>query len=118
MNEARAIEKLCRRQSHENIVVVLKHGFLENSQYYYIDMELCDITLNSYIYDKNPDYMEPLYYKVQEGQAPVVKARALWEIIWDIVSGLKFVHDHKEVHRDLKPQNGKNILIQAWGLLF
>jgi serine/threonine protein kinase len=74
-------------------------------------MELCDITLHSYIYDKNPDYMEPLYSEVQEGKASVVKTCVLWEIIWDIARGLEFVHGHKEVHRDLKPRNGKNILI-------
>jgi len=30
----------------------------------------------------------------------------VWNIMSQIAGGLSFIHSNKEVHRDLKPQNG------------
>lgn len=29
-----------------------------------------------------------------------------WDILEQIASGVQFIHNHRQVHRDLKPQNG------------
>ena len=50
-NEVRAAVKLCEPGTI-NIVSVLRHGKLPSSPYYFIDMELCDLNLATYIYRK------------------------------------------------------------------
>ena len=48
-NEIRAVTKLCK-SGHANIVQVLEFGVLkEDSAWHFIDMELCDITLEGYV---------------------------------------------------------------------
>ena len=47
-NEIRVVEKLCSPGTHKNIVSVLRHGQLSNMPYYFIDMELCDLDLETY----------------------------------------------------------------------
>jgi len=63
-------------------------------------MELCDLNLAQYIrHDsrlKNPP--------------PEVKAMQNWNIMMQIASGVEFLHNHKEIHRDLKPGNGVSFL--------
>jgi serine/threonine protein kinase len=48
--EVNAITKLSTSGGHSNIVAILAHGTLPDSNYYYIDMELCDFNLEHYIY--------------------------------------------------------------------
>ena len=86
-NEINAITKLCTTGAHGNIVVVLRHGWLKSSPYYFIDMELCDKSLEQYI------------------QTSKVEIDGIWRIMGDITNGVAFIHSHKEVHRDLKPRN-------------
>lgn len=104
-NEIRAIAKLCVCR-HENIVQVLTHGRVPGSPYYFIDMELCDVDLASYI-DRTCN-------RAFQGEV-AVGAEAMgtnsWEILNDITSGLIFIHQLKEIHRDLKPSNGKIIYL-------
>jgi hypothetical protein len=47
LNEARAIDKLSKYEQR-NIVKFLRHGWL-GSTYYFLDMELCDFSLEDFI---------------------------------------------------------------------
>ena len=44
-NEVRAIDKLCKPDGHRNIIIILDHGWL-SFDLYFIDMELCDLSLH------------------------------------------------------------------------
>src|SRR5437667_8853311 len=48
-NEARTVTKLCKPLGHANIISVLRHGYLQNKTYFFFDMELCQLNLDSYI---------------------------------------------------------------------
>lgn len=34
----------------------------------------------------------------------------IWNIMKDITNGVAFIHNHMEVHRDIKPTNGITLL--------
>jgi serine/threonine protein kinase len=111
-NEARAIKKLCGSGSHINIVEVTRLGELPHSHYYFVDMELCALTLENYIYGTStgqvrgsltPELSLPRF--IQDAPASI-KSLQIWNIMRQIASGVKFIHSHGEVHRDLKPSNG------------
>ena len=91
MNEVRAIDKVCKEKS-PHIVTILSHGWL-NSSYYYFDMELCDLNLEQYISGMHNCSIVYDYKKVGS-------------IFKQITLGLDYIHQHGEVHRDLKPRNG------------
>ena len=97
----RVIEKLCQT-SHQNIVSVFGYGRLNpESGFYYIDMELCAINLEQYIEGKQcgllPNWKLPV--EVKDALNVVL-------ILEHVMSGLGFIHNLKEVHRDLNPPNG------------
>jgi hypothetical protein len=52
-NEFRAVSSLCMNNIshsiHTNIVEVLWHGELPDSPYFFLDMEMCGMNLESYI---------------------------------------------------------------------
>lgn len=48
-NEIRVVEKLCKDGAHPNIMMILKHGWLNTDQYYFFDMELCAMNLENFI---------------------------------------------------------------------
>jgi serine/threonine protein kinase len=95
-NEVRAMSKLCKRDANPNLVEVFRHGEIPNSVLYYIDMELCNGNLEEYILEHDPSGTNP------------ITIGEVWHIMVQISNGLVFIHDQREVHRDLKPQNGKN----------
>ena len=107
-NEKRAINKLCL-SSHPNIVQVFKHGSLaEITAFYFIDMELCDCNLEEYIHNKRAvPRLLSLKNAINHGLGPLYVCR----ITQQITDGLKFMHDHNEVHRDFSPQNGSTRII-------
>ena len=107
-NEARAVRKLCNGED-PNVVQVFQIGDFTYSPYYFIDMELCDLSLQGYLY-ANEEF-------AGLGLPPFIKdipsssfAAHIWSIIRQIASGLKYIHEHCEAHRDLKPSNGINLL--------
>lgn len=95
MKEVRAVDILCRERN-KNIVTVLCHGWLSSSCYYF-DMELCDLNLETYISGKYQDAFE------SDGSYDT----RISVILYQIASGVHFIHKHQQVHRDLKPRNGK-----------
>jgi serine/threonine protein kinase len=109
--EARAADKLSVH-GHQNIVSVLRHGWLDSSCYF-IDMELCEMNLAAFIYQtlnwtpyvcfNHPDYLRieepPIWWRTS----------SLFRILFQISSGLMFIHQQQQVHRDLKPQNGTSL---------
>lgn len=106
-NEARAVEKLYAKGSHPNLVTVLDHGFFTTSLYY-VDMELCDMTLGEYISGINP----PLFFSNNPRLLGIsFTNRGIW-CIWDIMeqisNGLQFIHSCNEIHRDIKPTNSEH----------
>jgi serine/threonine protein kinase len=87
---------LCQ-SGHNHIVSVLRDGEVSETALYYLDMEYCDWNLEEYVAENAP---------VEKG--PVWLAKT-FGIMTDIANGVKFIHDHGEVHRDLKPQNGRSL---------
>lgn len=106
------MQKLCHVNAHRNIVAVLRTGrFLSSgAPVYYLDMELCDLTLAAYI-DRdwtNRDLRKKVPNFVGVEQLPLeFQLAQIRDIMKDVTSGVAFIHSHKEVHRDLKPKNSK-----------
>lgn len=103
LNEIRALDKLCIGDNR-NIVKVFKHGSLTTSPYYYIDMELCDLSLTQYLSDDLRDL-------ISDHKRVPFEIGHVWGIMKDATCGLEFIHSHNEVHRDLKPGNGMPLRI-------
>ena len=107
LDEARAIEKLQTDTKCENLVLVLQHGWLASSPFYYIDMELCEANLENYLHGEtltydtctNPRFLGAIFEK--RGICHT------WDIMHEISLGINFIHSCKQVHRDLKPRNGR-----------
>lgn len=112
-NEIRAVDKLCKHGAHENIVRVLRHGVLRNFPYYFIDMELCAMTLADYIY-REPPAGESVPRFIKDAPS-TIKALQIWNIMNQIAMGAAFIHSHGSVHRDLKPTNGS--IFYHWVLI-
>ena len=95
-NEIRAIERVCK-PGHRNIVDVISvsKDTWENNPAYFIQMELCDGDMDSYIGQR---YRE---------KRPVCLSE-IADIMIQVLNGLVFLHSHNEVHRDLKPKNGNS----------
>ena len=75
-------------------------------------MELCDLTLEDYIYEDSPDVAPCFIRNVSSS----LKEMQIWNVMKQIVSGVEFIHLYNEVHRDLKPRNSNfpdNLLVDA-----
>lgn len=109
----RAVAKLCNPGAHRNIVAVLEFGKLPRSYFHFLDMELCDLSLEAYIQRKwTQDVKIKLSHLIEVDELPeLARLSQVGNIMHDIVAGVAFIHSHKEIHRDLKPQNGRYILL-------
>lgn len=77
---------------------------MPHSPYYFIDMELCEGTLEDYLKDKSS-----LSYQYASKEGEVWNAWGpwnTWDIMEQIAASLEHIHRCEQVHRDLKPQNG------------
>ena len=111
-NEMRAVEKLA--EGHRNVVAVFGQGWLGGPfRCYYFDMDLCDCTLETYIYGDREFLFDEEWHR--KGLDVVVVPKddfvfmRLYNILWiicELTEGLNFIHECKQVHRDLKPRNG------------
>ena len=97
------VRKLCQ-SSHPNIVQVIQIGLLKpDSVFHYIDMELCDFTLEKYIYGDVPHLANWTDIRWGPIESRIVEIAGIAE---HIIQGLIFIHELDQVHRDLSPQNG------------
>jgi serine/threonine protein kinase len=88
-----AIQNLFSRGTSKYLVEVFGIGRLL-ANYFFIDMELCGQSLQNYISGERAF-----------AQTGVDKSRA--QIMWEIASGVEFIHGCNAVHRDLKPSSSK-----------
>jgi len=103
-NEIRAAVKLCRPGAHNNIVAVLDIGEIPMTSFFFLDMELCDLSLDAYIYqrwtarirDKVPAFVR---------ESPLEQVTEVGQIMTDMTNAVEYIHSHGEIHRDLKPHN-------------
>ena len=51
-SELQAINALCRKNGHPNIVNVVRSERLENSGFWFVNMELCDLSLRNFFKGK------------------------------------------------------------------
>ena len=119
--EVEAVTKISATGGNENIINILRHGPLPSTDYYYIDMGLCDVNLADYLskaYDRrlllSSKELETAKRPVVIPSFPSPEIRAhsenVYTIMSHIVSGLAFLHRHRLAHRDLKPKNGQSIV--------
>src|SRR5438876_20213 len=93
-------------QRNTNIVRVFKHGHLPQS-YYYIDMELCDLNLDVYLYQQwTPQLCKDVPYFTNNLPQHKRMDQVL-TILRHIASGVAFIHENDQIHRDLKPRNSE-----------
>lgn len=115
-NEIQAVKAIRSSGEHPNLVQILRYGPLEDSSYYFVDMELCDLSLSTYICGERPsqiaapvDNTPPSFRLrsfVENDCSLSLKAQNVCTIMSHIANGLEFLHRHAYVHRDLKPENG------------
>lgn len=99
-NEMRAITKLCNGE-HKNIVEVFNLGEFADLSYSFIDMELCDMNLETY---NKSSWMMSIV--ATDDSSRGFREMEMWNIMAQIASGISYIHSQGEVHRDLKPVNG------------
>ena len=95
---------------------MLAHGWLPDQSFYCVDFELCEATLNNYIYD---------YYNSMRTVFPSDDLSAFdlpdeswkafnnWSIIKQISNGLQFLHHCGQIHQNLKISNSTFLACHA-----
>jgi len=120
--EVKAITDICASGGHKNVIRFIDHGPLRASDYYYIDMEICQCNLDRYIYTPSRPLFRfyqdlvPTYSK--EWKSVREHRKNVWVIMGDITAGLEFLHDRGYAHRDLKPRNGQSYPSLSIGFFF
>jgi serine/threonine protein kinase len=103
--EVQAVSTLCGPGTHVNIVQILNHGQLSNDTYYFIDMELCDLSLHDYIHQKPVSgELESIPYFIRG--AGSTSSLQIWIVMSQIAAGVEYIHGKGHIHRDIKPSNG------------
>src|SRR5271154_2358594 len=67
-NEVKAITDICASGGHRHVIQFRGHGPLPASDYYYIDMELCDFNLDKYIHSPNRSLLFSGLFKIAESK--------------------------------------------------
>jgi serine/threonine protein kinase len=96
--------------THKNIVSVFDYGHLSH-YIYFIDMELCDLNLERWIYKSWNERAARRLPHLAIDLPPRARMGQVWDIMEDITRAVAFIHEHRSVHRDLKPSNGFNKLL-------
>jgi ankyrin repeat protein/serine/threonine protein kinase len=90
----------------------MQHNWFESSSDYYIDMELCNLTLQDYIHNRtsfieqHPDFSNHAPIFVSDDCSAHLNLLNICTIIHHIAQGLEFIHQEHYTHRDIKPLNG------------
>jgi len=97
--ELEANETIRKGKPHPNIAEVFDKGAFKSSSHLFIDMELCDIDLETFIGED---------LEIPETHPSVMRELEIWYIVKQIAAGLEFIHKlgPGHGHRDLKPLNG------------
>jgi serine/threonine protein kinase len=96
---------------------VFRHGRLPQT-YYFIDMELCDLSLDHYIYQQwTPAMIEVVPYFTAELPSRF-RVSQIWNVMEDITRGVAFLHLQNHVHRDIKPRNSISSLVFLTPVLY
>jgi|SRR5277367_5984120 len=117
-NEVKAVTNISMGGGHDHIIELLGHGPLRASDYYYIDMKLCEFDLEKYICNSDrenlliypepyPQRLSPVYFT--KWSSVREKRENVWTIMDHISAGLEFLHKQGYAHRDLKPRNGNSL---------
>ena len=108
-NEMRAVARLCMKpHTHQNIVTVFDYGRL-TPFLYFIDMELCDLNLERWIYRTWDSTATKRLPFLTAELPPRARMGQVWDIMEDITKAVTFIHGAQEIHRDLKPSNGSSL---------
>ena len=92
-------------------MLILKIGDI--APFLFIDMELCDLNLDDYIYSKKDPSTVPINF-IKDQPAPL-KSQQIWNVMLHVGKGVEFLHNKGMIHRDLKPLNSMSFLIGANG---
>jgi serine/threonine protein kinase len=111
-NEVQMLKTLSK-QRHLHIVTVFRIGMLHNSEDLFIDMELCDLNLREYIRGTKPRDLVPTFFV--RDQPPPMIAMQIWNVMLQITTGVEYLHRRRVIHRDLKPDNGKESCVSRLG---
>src|SRR5579859_5659317 len=114
-NEIDSVVRLCMTNSHTNVISVLRHGRLQNTSHYYIDMELCQYSLRQYYQDSMWNFNELADPDPNQPVERAPRMKAAWRIMKQIAEGVAFIHSKGYTHRDLKPVNGNCLRITPDG---
>lgn len=102
--EVKAMKMVCQQRSHLNVIRLFDDGTIVPNSLYYIDMELCDINLEQYI---NGIGTIVGFHRLRDWAKSEPDLFLITAIMQQLLSGLAFIHMQGQVHRDLKPRNGK-----------
>src|SRR5271168_4449390 len=80
-NEVKAITDISASGGHRHVIRFLLHGPLPASDYYYIDMELCDFNLDKYIYAPDRSLLFPGRLKRESKESVMPAFCERWDYI-------------------------------------
>ena len=100
-DEAAMIDRLL---PHPYLVTVHNKGWLNNTSYYAIDMELCQYDLSVYIGVDGERLMRAL--QSDDLSDVLNQLLRILTIMGQITEGVAHIHSNNAVHRDIKPLNG------------